>query len=126
MQVQYIDLKILEKEESAVIIPLVDSYIQKLERITPNATLILHVHKQKTAGKKSKYSFKVRLDNPNVILETSAFDWDIARTAHKVLKQVEKILKKKYKKDAQKQERAHPINPRTSKPSRRSIYQAVK
>ena len=126
MQVQYIDLKLLEKEESAVLVPIVDSYIKKLERMTPDATLILHAHKQKTAGKKAKYSFKVRLDNPNIILETSAFDWDIARTTHKVLKQVEKILKRKYKRDAQKQERAHPINPRTSKPSRKQIYQAAK
>ena len=112
MKVQYIDINRLTKEETTIFISLVDKYIKKLERTVPNAILILKIHTQKTAGKGKKYSLHAKLDNPNTIVKSKSFDWDIARVTHKILQQIEKQLKKKYKLEGQPQEKFHPINPK--------------
>ncbi len=88
--IQYAGLSELSGSEKQEVKNLTQEYGDKIDRSLPNMDhLTVHIKTQKATGGKRKFSIKVRASVGNKVFETKAFDWDLARTLHKVFKDME-------------------------------------
>jgi len=86
---------------------IVIKYMEKLDRILPNANLKFHAKLKKVRGK-VMYSFHVMLKIGKEFMSFKADDWDLRRTCHKVMKKVLNAAEKEFKVGGQKQQSFHP------------------
>lgn len=101
MPFQFIDLKLLTKEEVPTVERLCAEYEKKIARHVPNPQFILQFKKHNDTGKKVKYSIHCRLEAPQILAPSEAHDWDLATTLHKVFQKIEKELEHKFKLNSQ-------------------------
>tara|TARA_Y100000294_G_scaffold110209_1_gene102210 strand:+ start:87 stop:524 length:438 start_codon:yes stop_codon:yes gene_type:complete len=92
--IQYVGLNELTSSEKQLVKNLTEEYADKIDRSLPNMDqFIVHIKTQKATGGKRKFSIKSRASVGNKVFETKAFDWDLARTLHKVFKDMENHIK---------------------------------
>ena len=100
--IQFVGWKLLSFQEKAIADKLSTEYYGKIKRNLNNITsLIVHFKEHKlnenNKEKPRKYSIHIRAIAPTKIFEASSFDWDLARTLHKVynelLHQTSRVMK---------------------------------
>lgn len=93
--------EIKDEFEKATINKLANEYYQKIQRALNNITpVVLHI-KRHSKGGKVKWDMRVRVVAPTRIFEAQESDWDLARSLHKVFKNIERELQHKLKVDNQ-------------------------
>jgi ribosome-associated translation inhibitor RaiA len=98
--IQFKGVSDLSEEEKGVVNTLSTEYYQKIKRELKNITSIeLHVKTYKKEGGRKKYSIHLKVIAPTRILESEEDDWDLARTLHRVYKNMENQIRKAYRTD---------------------------
>lgn len=102
--IQIIGMDKIESEaEKETINKLANEYYEKIQRTLQNITSIaLHVKVHSKGGKSKKWDFRVRVIAPTRIFEAQESDWDLARSLHKVFKNIEREIQHKLHTDDQK------------------------
>lgn len=100
--IQIIGIDEIEDEfEKATINKLANEYYEKIQRALKNITSVtLHIKKH-TKGGKIKWDIRVRVIAPTRIFEAQESDWDLARTLHRVFKNIERELEHRLRVDDQ-------------------------
>lgn len=105
--IQYKGLDMLSDEQKAVLDKLVPEYHQKIQRAVhnDNCSLVIHFKKYQAKGggeakdkAHPKFSIQLIVRAPTKTFESSAYDWDFARTVHKVFQAMENELAHHFKK----------------------------
>ena len=99
--IQFKGVSELSSEDQDTVKSLSTEYYLKIKRGLHNITsLELHVKAHSKRGGKSKYSIHLRAIAPTRILEAQDDDWDLARTLHKVFRNMENEIKKVFDKES--------------------------
>ena len=89
--------------KKAAINKVANEYYEKVQRSLNNVTSVtLHVKKHTKGGKSKKWDMRVKVIAPTKIFEAQESDWDLARSLHKVFKNVEREIEHKLHTDSQK------------------------
>lgn len=96
--IDYSGLNELPEQEQEILKELVVEYSEKLDiKLPPTTRVAIDVKLYGKKGERKKYSIHARLNVPDQVLTAEATDWDLERTAHKVMKKVEAELKHTFK-----------------------------
>ncbi len=88
----------LNDEEKELVNTLANEYYGKIQRGLKNITSItLHIKQHSKTGKKHKFDIRAKVIAPTRIFEAQESDWDLARTLHRVFKNVIKEIEHKLK-----------------------------
>ncbi len=88
IQIKGID--ILTEQEKRLANKLLNEYFPKIERKIKNIiSLKVHIKEYEKEGERKKYSINIKIINSTDVFEANAYNWDFARTMHKVLKKIE-------------------------------------
>ena len=102
IQIAGID-EVEDEIERGTINKLANEYYEKLQRSLRNITSVtLHVKKHTKGGKAKKWDMRVKVIAPTKIFEAQESDWDLARSLHRVFRNVERELQHKLHTDDQK------------------------
>ena len=82
--------------EKRKIMDYAEKYKRKIFRDV-NGLLIINSKKHKKEGKRVKYSFHVRLEAPETIVDVKDYDWVLSTALNKVFIKVENKLQHKFK-----------------------------
>jgi hypothetical protein len=94
--IQIIGIDSLDEQEQELATTLINSYFKKIILIIKKVdSLIVHIKAHTKGGKRKKYDIRVRVLAPTRMFETQESDWDLARTLHKVLKNMEREIEHK-------------------------------
>jgi len=90
MQIQIKGMDEIESEEERELIKtLSNEYYPKIQRCLRNITSIsLHVKQHSKGGKRKKSDIRVKVISPTRMFGAQESDWDLARTLHRVFKNV--------------------------------------
>ena len=89
----------VEKETSN---KLANEYYKKIQRSLKNITSItLHIKVHTKGGKTKKWGMRVKVVAPTRIFEAQESDWDLARSLHRVFRNVEREIQHKLHTDSQ-------------------------
>jgi len=93
----------LSEEEKGIVNTLANEYYGKIQRGLKNITSItLHIKQHSKTGKKHKSDIRVKVIAPTQIFEAQESDWDLARTLHRVFKNIERQIEHRLKVSDQK------------------------
>ena len=96
---RFADIKDFEKEEEEQIKEISLRYMEKLERFLSNDFVLkFHGKKYDKEGRKAKYSFHVRIEDPSIVLSSKAFDWELHTAVRKVMEKLLNEAEHKFKK----------------------------
>jgi len=95
--IQILGLNDFNEKEKEKIIDLTNSHYEKIKR-SINGNLVLHAKKHEKDGDRCKYSFHVRLDAPNNLINVNGEDWDLNKALHISLTKVENYSRNHQKK----------------------------
>ena len=101
--IQIIGIDEIEDEiEKGTINKLANEYYEKIQRSLKNITSItLHIKAHTKGGKAKKWDMRVKVIAPTKIFEAQESDWDLARSLHRVFKNVEREIQHKLHTDNQ-------------------------
>ena len=101
--IQIIGIDEIDDEfDKATINKIANNYYDKIHRALRNITSItLHVKKHTKGGKAHKWDMRVKVIAPTRIFEAKESDWDLARSLHRVFKNIERELEHKLHTDSQ-------------------------
>lgn len=101
--IQLIGIDGLSETQKAATTTLVNRYFQKIAlEIKKINSMVVHVKVHTKGGSAKKYDIRVRILAPTKIFEAQESDWDLRRTLHKVLKNIEREILHRVKSDNQK------------------------
>ena len=102
--IQIIGMDKLENDvERETVNKIVNIYYEKIQRSLKNITSVsLHVKAHSKGGKAKKWDLRVKVIAPTKVFEAQESDWELARSLHKVFKNVERQLQHKLHTDSQK------------------------
>jgi len=96
--IQIIGIDEANDAEKVIINKLANEYYEKIQRSLKNLTSItLHIKAHSKGGKAKKWDLKVKAVAPTRIFESQESDWDLARSLHRVFKNVERQLEHKFR-----------------------------
>ncbi len=101
--IKYIGINLLDGSEKEILDNLSAEYYDKIKRSIRNITsLVIHIktHRDKPDKKTKVYSVHMRAVAPTKIFESSAHDWDFARTLHMAFQEMEKVVQHRFHSDA--------------------------
>ena len=100
--IQFIGVKDLDEPEQALVNKLATEHHAKIKRALRNITsLVVHIKQYSKTGKEHKYSIHVRAIAPTRIFESTASEWDLAKSLHKAFNEIEHEIQHKLKTDSQ-------------------------
>lgn len=101
--VQFVGLKSLSSEEQEVLYRLSLEYLDKVRRSVqgPISTLVVHVKKYNSAGKRKKFSLHVRciVASKEIFESCKSHDWDLPRALHKSFEDLRQQIAHKLRTD---------------------------
>ena len=102
--IQIIGIDEVDNEsEKDLVNKLANEYYEKIQRSLKNLTSItLHIKVHSKGGKAKKWDLRVKVIAPTKIFESQESDWDLARSLHRVFKNVERQIDHKLHTDRQK------------------------
>jgi len=101
-KIQIIDIEKLEDEEKGVFNKLVDEYYKKIQRELKNITsLTIHIKAHSKGGKAKKYDLRIKAIAPTRIFEAQESDWELARTLHRVFRNMIRQIQHRLRTDSQ-------------------------
>ena len=96
MAIEFTGTELLTGTEKATANKLINEYYGKIQRELKNPTILkVHVKEHEKDGNRKKYSINVQAIIAKKVFQANAFDWDIARTLHKVMKSIENEIEHK-------------------------------
>ncbi len=100
--IQVIGIDDISYEDKGLVNKLANEYYVKIQRGLKNITSVtLHIKQHSKTGKKHKSDIRVKVIAPTRIFEAQESDWDLARTLHRVFRNIERQLEHKLKTDDQ-------------------------
>ena len=101
--IQIVGMDKIENDiEKGIINKLANEYYKKIQRELKNITSItLHVKVHSKGGKAKKWDMRIKVVAPTRIFEAQESDWDLARSLHRVFRNVERQLQHKLRTDNQ-------------------------
>jgi len=101
-QIQITGIDDISSEDRDIVNKLCNEYYEKIKRALRNEISIkLHIKQHSKSGKKHKSDIRVQLIAPTRVFEAQESDWDLARTLHRVFRNVIRQLEHKLKVDDQ-------------------------
>ncbi len=101
-QIQYTGLDELNTAEKEILNTLSAEYYDKIQRELKNITsLQIHIKAHDKEGARTRWELHSKAVAPTQIFESSAEDWDFARTLHKIFKDLERQITHQLKSDNQ-------------------------
>lgn len=95
--IEFINLAILSEEEKKIAGVLLNEYFPKIQRLIKNdISLKIHFKEYEKDGKKRKYSLNAEVISGGIKITASSWDWDFARTIHKLMKKLENEIRHKF------------------------------
>lgn len=89
-EIELTGIELLTNIERATANKLINEYYKKIQReLKDLTTLKVHIKEYGKKGDKKKYSINVQTIIAKKVFQANAFDWDFARTLHKVMKNIE-------------------------------------
>jgi len=80
---------LLNEQEKKKANKLLNEYYPKIQRQIKNTTsLRVYIKEYEKKGNRKKYSINIDVVTPAGIFKVKEFDWDFARTLHKVLNKI--------------------------------------
>ena len=93
----------LNDEDKELVNTLANEYYGKIQRGLKNITSItLHIKQHSKTGDRHKSDIRVKVIAPTRIFEAQESDWDLARTLHRVFKNIERQIEHRLKVSEQK------------------------
>ena len=93
----------LNDEDKELVNTLANEYYGKIQRGLKNITSItLHIKEHSKTGGRHKSDIRVKVIAPTKIFESQESDWDLARTLHRVFKNIERQIEHRLKVSEQK------------------------
>lgn len=84
-----INVEILNDKERIIAKKLFNEYYLKVQRLVKNSfSLKVHIKEHEKEGKKRKLSINAKVICSGKVFTANAFDWDLARTIHKVMNKI--------------------------------------
>jgi len=100
--IQVIGIDLLDDMEKAIANKLVNEYYQKIFRELKNVTdVTVHIKAHSKGGKRKKFDIRIKAIAPTRIFEAQESDWDLARTLHRVFRNMEREIQHKLRADSQ-------------------------
>jgi len=101
-KIQIIGVEKLEDEEKGIFNKLVDEYYKKIQRELKNITsLTIHIKAHSKGGKAKKYDLRIKAIAPTRIFEAQESDWELARTLHRVFRNMIRQIQHRLRTDSQ-------------------------
>jgi ribosome-associated translation inhibitor RaiA len=101
--IEFVGTELLGEKDRETANTLLNEYYPKIKRMLKNEiSLRVHLKEANVMGKKIRYTLNAKVIAPTQILETSATDWDLARTIHKAMEKIETEIEHKFKVSEQK------------------------
>ena len=93
--------KLQDDLEKSTVNKLSAEYYEKIKRAINNEVLMtVHIKEHTKGGTRKKSDIRVKVAfASNKVVEAQESDWDLARTLHKVFKNIERELQHKFKTD---------------------------
>lgn len=96
--IQIIGIDELNDEDTGLVNTLANEYYGKIQRGLKSITSIsLHIKQHSKTGNKHKSDIRVKVIAPTKIFESQESDWDLARTLHKVFRNIERQIEHRLK-----------------------------
>lgn len=90
--------KIEDEQEQITIERLSGDYYDKIQRLIKNEiSLVVHLKTYSKGGKQKEWEIKAKVKAPTKGFEAEESDWDLARTLHKVFKDIIRQVEKRFK-----------------------------
>ena len=100
--IQIIGRNEISEKDINLVNKLANEYYGKFKRALKNEVSIkLHIKQHSKTGKKHKSDIRVKVVAPTRIFEAQESDWDLARTLHRVFKNIERQLEHRLRVDEQ-------------------------
>lgn len=100
--IQVIGTNLLNDDEKDIANKLANEYYKKIFRDLKNVTSItVHIKAHTKGGKRKKFDLRVKVIAPTRIFEAQESDWDLARTFHKVFRNIKREIEHKLHTDSQ-------------------------
>jgi len=100
--IQVIGTELLNDGEKDTANKLANEYYKKIFRELKNVTSItVHIKAHTKGGKRKKFDLRVKAIAPTSIFEAQESDWDLARTFHKVFRNIKREIEHKLHTDSQ-------------------------
>jgi hypothetical protein len=97
------NIELLTPEERKITEELVKEYYIKIKRKLKNSiTLKLYFKEHKKEGKGRKISINAEVTSSTIMFRANAWDWDLARTVHKVMNKILSETEHRFKASEQK------------------------
>ncbi len=97
MATEIINVEILNEKEREIADRLIDEYYSKIQRIIKKDFLLkVHFKEYDKDGKKKKYSINAEAIFSGKMINSSSWDWDLARAIHKAMIKIENEIEKKF------------------------------
>ncbi|MBW2988830.1 HPF/RaiA family ribosome-associated protein [Candidatus Woesearchaeota archaeon] len=88
----------LKEEDKAIVNKLANEYYEKIKVLLKNEISVkLHIKQHSKTGKRHKSDIRVKVTSPGRAVEAQESDWDLARTLHRVFKNIERQLEHRFK-----------------------------
>jgi len=98
MGIYYTGMKILSNIEQSQVKSILETEYPRLVEIMPKKQdLKVMIKSYDNEGKRKKYSIHLRLGGTFQAVSTEAADWDLRRTTHKAVKNLEKEMEHKFR-----------------------------
>lgn len=97
MDVQLVGTKNLTEEENSIFNDVWTSSIQRLDRISKKAKLMLVIKKNEKKGAKPQYIIDAHYNNQQFILKAKSDDWNLKKAVHMLIDRLETEIIKKTK-----------------------------
>ncbi|MCK9595823.1 hypothetical protein M0R19_01420 [Candidatus Pacearchaeota archaeon] len=103
MTIEIIHAEILTEQERKIAHKLFDEYYLKIKRMIKRDFLLkVHFKEYEKAGKNKKYSLNCEIFFSGKMINSSSWDYDLARAIHKTLKKIETEIEHKFHSSEQK------------------------
>lgn len=100
--IQITGIEEVSEEDQGIVNKLANDYYGKIKRALKNEISIkVHIKQHSKTGKKHKSDVRVQLVAPTRRFVAQESDWDLARTLHRVFKNIERQLQHRLKVDDQ-------------------------
>lgn len=96
--IKIINAELLNDKEKEITDNLLEEYHQKIQRLVKNPlSLKVHLKEYDKDGKKKKYSLNAEAIFSGKMLNSSSWDYDLARAIHKLMIKLGNEIEKKFR-----------------------------
>lgn len=96
--IQVTGIDVLDEKEKILANKIINEYYEKIFRELQNITSVaVHIKAHTKGGKAKKFDIRAKAIAPTKIIEAQESDWDLARTLHRVFKNIERQIEHRFR-----------------------------